>query len=192
MGSFESESDFQRGPFGSEGEFSSVSQVKPANRKAAIAYPLQKQVDSLPTKSKPSLVPDPRGGHREKKYRLDPREFPILASISKKSNATRPPMFQSDSEHDSTVPIPPPYKSIPSDRTYQPLPKQISSLSVVSNNIVDTPSVDKKAKAIDLEDAFKNIKLEQDEKFADKFREDVLLARCWEMWRQGFIWITVR
>lgn len=42
-----------------------------------------------------------------------------------------------------------------------------------------------------LDDAWKNIKMEQDEKYADDFRNDMLLTRCWEIWRQGFQWIMV-
>lgn len=42
-----------------------------------------------------------------------------------------------------------------------------------------------------LDDAWKNIKMEQDEKYADDFRNDMLLTRFWEIWRQGFQWIMV-
>ncbi|KDR81550.1 hypothetical protein GALMADRAFT_113988 [Galerina marginata CBS 339.88] len=52
------------------------------------------------------------------------------------------------------------------------------------------PKDTERKKTVDLDDAWKNIRLEQDEKFADKFREDMLIARCWEMWRQGFLWVT--
>lgn len=45
--------------------------------------------------------------------------------------------------------------------------------------------------SIDLDDAWKNIKMEEDEKTADEFRDTMLVARCWEIWRQGLQWITV-
>ena len=34
--------------------------------------------------------------------------------------------------------------------------------------------------------------MEQDEKIADEFRDNLLLMRCWDIWRQGHIWIVVR
>jgi protein SFI1 len=40
-------------------------------------------------------------------------------------------------------------------------------------------------------DAWKKIKMLQDEKDAEAFRQDRLLERCWEVWREGFQWIIV-
>lgn len=42
------------------------------------------------------------------------------------------------------------------------------------------------------EDAWAKIKEAQDEKEADRFREDKLVERCWEVWKQGYQWIIVR
>lgn len=42
------------------------------------------------------------------------------------------------------------------------------------------------------DDAWNKIKILQDEKEADRFREDRLVERCWEVWKQGFQWIHVR
>ncbi|THG95070.1 hypothetical protein EW026_g6516 [Hermanssonia centrifuga] len=42
---------------------------------------------------------------------------------------------------------------------------------------------------INEDDAWKKIKMAQDEKEADRFREDRLVERCWEVWKQGFQWI---
>ncbi len=44
---------------------------------------------------------------------------------------------------------------------------------------------------INEDDAWKKIKMAQDEKEADRFREDRLVERCWEVWKQGFQWIIV-
>ena len=63
-----------------------------------------------------------------------------------------------------------------------------------------TPSISSKLKgksvaipnqSIDEEDAWKKVKMERDEKEADRFREVVLLERCWEIWKGGFEWINV-
>jgi protein SFI1 len=45
--------------------------------------------------------------------------------------------------------------------------------------------------AVDIDEAWKNIKMEQDEKYADEFRDNLLLNRCWDIWRQGYLWIIV-
>ncbi|TFK54938.1 hypothetical protein OE88DRAFT_1653513 [Heliocybe sulcata] len=38
-------------------------------------------------------------------------------------------------------------------------------------------------------DAWNKIKMERDEKEADRFREDKLVEKCWNVWRQGHKWI---
>jgi len=45
--------------------------------------------------------------------------------------------------------------------------------------------------AVDLDEAWKNIKMERDEKFADEYRDNLLLSRCWDIWKQGYIWVMV-
>lgn len=42
------------------------------------------------------------------------------------------------------------------------------------------------------DDAWKNIRMAQDEEEADRFREEKLVERCWSVWRQGYEWTTVR
>lgn len=37
-------------------------------------------------------------------------------------------------------------------------------------------------------DAWNKIKMERDEREADRFREERLLERCWDVWRQGYQW----
>lgn len=64
-----------------------------------------------------------------------------------------------------------------------------------------TPAVPKHAPAqprqrakslINEEDAWSKITMLRDEKEADRFREDRLVERCWEVWKSGFDWIIVR
>ncbi|KAJ3521872.1 hypothetical protein NMY22_g12132 [Coprinellus aureogranulatus] len=38
-------------------------------------------------------------------------------------------------------------------------------------------------------EAWKNIQMQHDEKNADLFRQDKLVERCWQIWRQGYTWI---
>ena len=90
-------------------------------------------------------------------------------------------------EEPESSPFPPSYKSTHFDMT-RPHRLPASSFSV-KRSAANPTNAEKRTK--DLDDAWKNIKMEQDEKFADKFRDDILLARCWSIWRQGFLWIVV-
>ncbi|KII88582.1 hypothetical protein PLICRDRAFT_698940 [Plicaturopsis crispa FD-325 SS-3] len=42
---------------------------------------------------------------------------------------------------------------------------------------------------INEEEAWEKIKMARDEEEADRFREDRLVERCWDVWREGFRWI---
>lgn len=41
------------------------------------------------------------------------------------------------------------------------------------------------------DDAWKKIQMAQDEEVADQFRQDKLVERCWDTWKQGYQWIIV-
>jgi protein SFI1 len=92
--------------------------------------------------------------------------------------------------------VPPSYKSTIVESTL-PVPihdnqkESTTGESLFSGkNILSVPKGRPKP-AIDLDEAWKNIKMEQDEKYADEFRDNLLLTRCWDIWRQGHIWIIV-
>lgn len=93
-------------------------------------------------------------------------------------------------------PVPPSYKSTPF-ASVLPIAQRIEKSEINQPNstlkaalpIKQAASQPKERKNLD--DAWKNIKMEQDEKCADNFRNDMLLTRCWEIWRQGFQWIMV-
>ena len=53
-------------------------------------------------------------------------------------------------------------------------------------------SRERKGSVINEEDAWKKIKMARDEEDADKFRDDKLLERCWEIWVLGYQWMIVR
>ena len=98
--------------------------------------------------------------------------------------------------HGQISPVPPSYKSTPF-ASVLPFAQRIEKSEVNQSNsthksvlpIKQVASQPKERKNLD--DAWKNIKMEQDEEYADNFRNDMLLTRCWEIWRQGFHWIMV-
>ena len=47
------------------------------------------------------------------------------------------------------------------------------------------------AKDTEENDAWKKIKMEQDEEIAVQFWEDRLVERCWDVWKQGYQWTIV-
>ncbi|KAF5391431.1 hypothetical protein D9757_002037 [Collybiopsis confluens] len=71
-----------------------------------------------------------------------------------------------------------PYRQIPLIST-DPPPRKIQSLPA--------PVI---GKPINEEDAWKKVKMMQDEREADRFRDERLLERCFDVWRQGFQWIA--
>lgn len=122
-------------------------------------------------------------------------DFPIPSP----TRADKPVSFSPTSDTDSRgriSPVPPSYKSTPfasvlpiSQRIEESEPNQSNSTLKVVLPIKQAAGQPKERKNLD--DAWKNIKMEQDEKYADNFRNDMLLTRCWEIWRQGFQWIVV-
>ena len=128
----------------------------------------------------------------------DTKDIPILSSIADRGDSTKfsAPTLGTDDDEESSSPVPPSYKStildatliVPPQRRGTGLPK-LSDPVPFLRKVLAVPKEPRKV--VNLDDAWKNIQLEQDEKVADKFREDMLVARCWEIWRQGFIWVTV-
>ena len=93
-------------------------------------------------------------------------------------------------------PVPPSYKSTPF-ASVLPIAQRSENSELTQSNLTlkvalpikQVTSQPKERKNLD--DAWKNIKMEQDEQYADNFRNDMLISRCWEIWRQGFEWIMV-
>jgi protein SFI1 len=50
---------------------------------------------------------------------------------------------------------------------------------------------ERKGTVLNEDDAWNKIKMARDEEEADRFREDKLQERCWEVWKQGYQWIVV-
>lgn len=63
----------------------------------------------------------------------------------------------------------------------QPLSKPLSSV----------PPIERRGSMVEVEDPFEKIKRERDEREADHFRNDRLVERCYDVWKQGYLWILV-
>ncbi|KAG1754575.1 hypothetical protein EDB19DRAFT_664351 [Suillus lakei] len=61
---------------------------------------------------------------------------------------------------------------------------------VAINAIEFTKGRERKGSVINEDEAWKKIKMSRDEEDADKFREDKLLERCWEIWVLGYQWLA--
>ncbi|TCD64438.1 hypothetical protein EIP91_004083 [Steccherinum ochraceum] len=49
---------------------------------------------------------------------------------------------------------------------------------------------ERRGSVLNEDDAWLKVKMAQDERTADQFREDRLVERCWEVWKQGYQWIA--
>ncbi|KAJ3717655.1 Sfi1 spindle body protein-domain-containing protein [Lentinula guzmanii] len=64
------------------------------------------------------------------------------------------------------------------------------TLSMVSERLPLKPSFEERRNsALNEDDAWKKVAMMQDEREADRFRNDRLMERCLDVWRQGFRWI---
>ena len=113
-----------------------------------------------------------------------------ISSPTRVDNPTPFPLMSDIDSRSQISPVPPSYKSTPFSQRIEKteLNRSDSPLNLVLP-IKQAASQPKEKKNLD--DAWKNIKMEQDEQYADIFRNDMLLTRCWQIWRQGFQWITV-
>ncbi|KAI0670486.1 Sfi1 spindle body protein-domain-containing protein [Trametes maxima] len=51
------------------------------------------------------------------------------------------------------------------------------------------PQRERRSSTIDADEAWKNIRMAQDEETADEYFKNRLVERCWEVWKQGYEWI---
>ena len=121
----------------------------------------------------------------------------FLSSTMVHKGKIKAPPSTTMSEDGDISPVPPSYKStiveptlldVPSRKNREKIPQADSLFSGKSKFSVPK---ERPKPTIDLDEAWKNIKMEQDEKYADEFRENLLLMRCWDIWRQGYRWIIV-
>ncbi len=92
----------------------------------------------------------------------------------------------------STPPLP--HHKLPSRPTPASIRQQISN-ALPANSTPRRPPADlriPKQHVVDEDEARNKIYVVQDEKTADRFRNVRLLQRCFDVWRQGHDWVTVR
>lgn len=81
---------------------------------------------------------------------------------------------------------PPPLERLDTVRAQRNMPPQITA-DVARKAIAQARK--RKGSVVNEDDAWRKIKFQRDEEDADTFRQDRLLERCWEIWKQGFQWI---
>ncbi|KAL0946958.1 hypothetical protein HGRIS_013114 [Hohenbuehelia grisea] len=142
-------------------------------------------------------------------FDVDSKRYPILApppsrpiSLPPRQAAHRWRSVESDETDDMPSTTPPSYRAATREtpRPAQQLNQQPTRLR---SSPSDDPAYDRVAAArqaiaqarqrrgsvVNEEDAWKKIEMQRDEEEADRFREDKLLERCWEIWKQEFNWI---
>jgi protein SFI1 len=113
------------------------------------------------------------------------------------ASSSVPPSYGA-ATRDSITPV----KSLPSN--YTPLralakaQSQKSDLSPTTSHPVPSAARavvlqarERRGSVLNEDDAWKKIKMARDEEDADRFREERILERCWEVWRQAYHWILV-
>ena len=125
-----------------------------------------------------------------------PHTYEVLPIPDRKT----PDWDSATSEDRLTVPTLPSYRAAVRDTPPFLLPRPPSKRDRLLASPVLTPSAARQAIAqarerrgsvVNEEDAWRKIKISQDEKEADRFREDKLVERCWDVWSQSFHWIHV-
>jgi protein SFI1 len=130
------------------------------------------------------------------------RTHPVSSIL--KLNATTFPSEVSEIDADGSSTIPPSYRAAIRDPPHRPTSLLFSHHRSKSDHpspsSQNTPSAAhqvvaqarKRRKSVVNEDeAWNKIQMLRNEKEADKFREDILVERCWDLWRRGFQWIHV-
>jgi protein SFI1 len=122
--------------------------------------------------------------------RLPVVPFDCNASVSGVSDVSEPvsSVIPSQIQH---IPFrkPPSLKKLDAVRTRLNMPSQITA-DVARKAIAQARKL--KGSVVNEDDAWRKIKFQRDEQDADTFRQDRLMERCWEIWKQGFQWIIVR
>lgn len=81
------------------------------------------------------------------------------------------------------------YRDFPS-RSTSPT-KKLERLTPAKTTLIASQPTERKNSAINEEEAWKKVRMIQDEKTADRFRKERLVEHCFDVWRQGFRWSIV-
>ncbi|KAJ7172530.1 hypothetical protein C8R46DRAFT_1086306 [Mycena filopes] len=136
---------------------------------------------------------------------LDSQNYPLLAPPARfrPMASARPQMSEtetSDATEHRTAPstTPPSYRAalrepLLSKRQLitatEAAPKRPTSSSLATARQIVAQARERKGSVVNEDDAWKKIKMLQDERDADAFRQDRLVERCWGVWKEGFQWI---
>ncbi|KAH7912247.1 hypothetical protein BJ138DRAFT_1178988 [Hygrophoropsis aurantiaca] len=135
---------------------------------------------------------------------MPPVNYPRLSSLRPPIQLTHAPQTAPawDDTSDTTEgPIPSPSTTPPSYRAAmrdsgrpRPIPfsartQMTTPLPPIKSEIIAVPPPERKGSIINEDDAWKKIRMLRDEEDADKFRNDKLLERCWEVWLLGYQWL---
>ncbi|KAJ7470710.1 Sfi1 spindle body protein-domain-containing protein [Mycena latifolia] len=134
---------------------------------------------------------------------LDPRNYPLraLSSRSRPMAPSRPNAWATDTSDATDHPgapstTPPSYRAAVHESApvngiaaHAAVKPPISSASLATARRLVARARERKGSVVNEDDAWHKIKMLQDEKHADAFRQDRLMERCWEVWKQGFQWI---
>jgi protein SFI1 len=101
--------------------------------------------------------------------------------------STTPPSYGA-AVRDNDVYRTTPYVPRPRSHVDRPL----SAQALPKPKLVPIQSQERRKSMINADDAWAKVKMLQDEKEADRFREDRLIEKCWAFWRSNFNWILVR
>ncbi|KAJ7285890.1 hypothetical protein C8J57DRAFT_1446668 [Mycena rebaudengoi] len=153
------------------------------------------------------VAPASPGTSETSSLSLGPRNYPLLAPPARSHPL---PLFRpqvwgtetSDATEDAGAPstTPPSYRAavresppakneIVGHRAQHPTVRPLSSVSLTKARQLVAQARERKGSVTNEDDAWNKIKMLQDEKRADMFRQDVLLERCWHVWKEGYEWI---
>jgi protein SFI1 len=170
------------------------------------------QDDSVETQSEPDLdqVTRTLASSKEKAFKTPSSGFTLASAPQLRPGPHSQPrgVRPWDSETSDATELnpasisttPPSYRAAARDpviRRYNVAPHSVQISRPLSTPIQTTPRYtalvkERRGSVVNEDEAWNKIKMIRDEKEADRFREDKLVERCWEVWKQGFLWIHVR
>jgi len=143
----------------------------------------------------PSLIhpatPRPQNAYQEAIQRVHAWD-----DTSDTTDAVMPPPSNTPPSYRAAVRTGPTSKPVATDPRNHLAPRAPSPIKLPRPEPHAQPTLpqsrERKGSVINEEDAWKKIKVARDEEDADKFRDDKLLERSWEIWLLGYQWLIVR
>ena len=87
----------------------------------------------------------------------------------------------------------PPPSRLPKDLSVQAAAKRRAPhLSAITKHALGQTQKPKRSADVDVDEVWKNVEMEMNERKADELYESKLVARCWTIWKRGHEWIVVR